>query len=260
MDFKVKKENGFEFVEEGQGPILMLLHGLFGALSNWRDVLKYFSQDYKVIIPIMPIYEMPLRKTNVGGLTDYIHDFIIYKDYQDLTLLGNSLGGHVALTYALEHPSRIKGLVLTGSSGLYENALGGTFPRRNNYDFIKSKVEYTFYSPKTATKELVDEVYEIVNNRQKGMKIISMAKSSIRHNLKKEIQNITMPACLIWGSNDKITPPYVAEEFNKLMPNSELNFLNECGHAPMMEKPSEFNAVLKPFLEKVIFQPNPEDA
>lgn len=260
MDFEIKKENGFEFVEEGRGPVLLLLHGLFGALSNWREVLNYYSANYRVVIPLMPVYDLPLKKTNVGGLTDFIHDFICYKDYQDVTLLGNSLGGHVALTYTIEHPSRIRAMVLTGSSGLYENSLGGSFPRRNNYEFIKSKVEYTFYSPETATKDLVDEVYEIVNNRSKGMRIIAMAKSSIRHNLKKEIKTIQIPVCLIWGYDDKITPPYVAEEFNKLLPNSELNFIKECGHAPMMEKPQAFNKVLEPFLERVIYQPNPENA
>ncbi len=260
MEFEIKKENGFEFVEEGEGPVLMLLHGLFGALSNWQEVLNYYSVNYKVVIPLMPVYKMPLKKTSVGGLTDFLQDFIKYKNYQNVTLLGNSLGGHVALTYTLEHPSKVKAMVLTGSSGLYENALGGSFPQRNNYEFIKSKVEYTFYSPETATKALVDEVYGIVNSRQKGMRIVALAKSSIRHNLKKEIQTIKIPVCLIWGYNDKITPPHVAEEFHHLLSNSELNFLDKCGHAPMMEKPQEFNEVLKPFLEKVIYQPNAEKA
>ncbi len=260
MKLRTKKENGFEFVEEGEGPVLMLLHGLFGALSNWQEVLRFFSTRYKVVIPLMPIYEMPLKNTNVGGLTDYIHEFIKYKQYQHVTLLGNSLGGHVGLTYTLEHPEKVSAMVLTGSSGLYENSMGGSFPQRNNYDFIRSKVEYTFYHPETATKALVDEVYETVNNRSKGMRIIAMAKSSIRHNLKTEMQQIKIPVCLIWGANDNITPFYVAEEFHKLIPNSELHFINECGHAPMMEKPEAFNRVLQPFLEKVVPRPNLQNA
>lgn len=260
MKLKTKKENGFEFVEQGEGPVLMLLHGLFGALSNWQEVLRFFSSRYKVVIPLMPIYEMPLKSTSVGGLTDYIHEFINYKQYHHVTLLGNSLGGHVGLTYTLEHPEKVSAMVLTGSSGLYENSMGGSFPQRNNYDFIRSKVEYTFYDPETATKDLVDEVYETVNNRSKGMRIIAMAKSSIRHNLRKEMQQIKIPVCLIWGANDNITPSYVAEEFHKLIPNSELHFINECGHAPMMEKPEAFNRVLQPFLEKVVPHPNLQNA
>jgi pimeloyl-ACP methyl ester carboxylesterase len=144
----------------------------------------------------------------------------------------------------------VKALVLTGSSGLYENAFGGSFPRRESYDFIKEKVEFTFYDPSTATKELVDEVYQIVNDRAKVIKILAMAKSAIRHNMSKDIHKIKVPVCLIWGKNDRITPPDVAIEFNELLPDSELYWVDECGHAPMMEQPDKFNVYLKQFLDK----------
>jgi len=260
MDLKIQREGNFEFVEEGEGPVLLLLHGLFGALSNWKDVLNNYSKNYKVVIPLMPIYEMPLRESNVGGLSDFIQRFIEFKGYEQVNLLGNSLGGHVALVYALEHPEKVSSMVLTGSSGLYENTMGGSFPRRNSYDFIKSKVEYTFYEPDVASKELVDEVYNIVNDRQKSIRIISMAKSSIRHNLKQEIKKIDVPVCLIWGNNDSITPPHVADEFYRLMPHSEVHYIDKCGHAPMMEKPEDFNQTLEAFLNKVIKSPNPQNA
>jgi pimeloyl-ACP methyl ester carboxylesterase len=251
MDFQIKKEGKFQFIEEGEGPILLLLHGLFGALSNWSTVLDVFSKKYKVVIPLMPIYQMSLPKTNVDGLSDFIHEFVEFKKYPPATLLGNSLGGHVGLVYALDHPEHVHSMVLTGSSGLYENAMGGSFPKRKDYNYIKAKTEYTFYDPKTATKELVDEVYEIVNSRNKGLRIVMMAKSAIRHNLGKEINNITVPVCLIWGRNDNITPPEVADEFHTLLPNSELHFIDKCGHAPMMEKPEEFNKILDGFLDKI---------
>lgn len=256
MDFKIKKDNGFEYLEVGKGPILLLLHGLFGALSNWKDVLHYYYKRYKVVIPLMPIYDMPITKTSVRGLSNFIHKFILHKNYPPVTLLGNSLGGHVALIYCLDHPGYVESMVLTGSSGLYENAMGGSFPKRNDYGYIKSKVEYTFYHPETASKSLIDEVYQIVNDRFKAIRIITMAKSAINHNLSKEIKNINIPVCLIWGKNDKITPPNVAEEFNNLIPNSELRFIDKCGHAPMMEHPKIFNRYLGAFLSKVLHRSN----
>ncbi|MEX0968640.1 MAG: alpha/beta hydrolase [Bacteroidia bacterium] len=252
MEFRVKQENNFEYVEEGEGQVILLLHGLFGALSNFRDVLSYFSKHYKVVIPIMPIYKMPMIKATVGELSNFIHRFMEFKQYQQVNVLGNSLGGHVALIYTLQHSSRVSSMILTGSSGLYESSMGGTFPKRNNYEFIKEKVEFTFYSPGTASKELVDEVFGIVNDRTRAMKIIAMAKSAIRHNLRKEITKINVPSCLIWGYNDQITPPEAAEEFNDLLPNSELHFIDKCGHAPMMERPDEFNQILEQFLSKVL--------
>lgn len=251
MEFSIKEENGFKYIDEGEGEVLILLHGLMGALSNWTDVVDEFKKDYRVIIPLLPLYDLPLITTGVKSLAKFVHKFVKYKKFKNITILGNSLGGHVGLIYTLNHPEEVKSLVLTGSSGLYENAFGGSFPRREDYEFIKEKVEFTFYDPATATKELVDEVYQIVNDRIKVIKILAMAKSAIRHNMAKDIHKIKVPVCLIWGKDDRITPPEVAVEFNQLLPDSELNWVDKCGHAPMMERPIEFNAYLKKFLDRI---------
>jgi pimeloyl-ACP methyl ester carboxylesterase len=251
MDFVLKEENGFSYIDEGEGDVLLLLHGLMGGLSNWDKVIEDFRSEFRVIIPILPIYDLPLLTTGVKSLAKYVHKFVTYKELSDVTLLGNSLGGHVALIYVLSHPSVVRSMVLTGSSGLYENAFGGTFPKRGNYEFVKEKVEFTFYDPKIATKELVDEVYRTVNDRHSVIRILAMAKSAIRHNMKKDLNKIEIPVSLIWGKDDKITPPEVAIEFHELLPDSELHWINNCGHAPMMERPEEFNRLLKGFLERI---------
>lgn len=251
MAIEVKHEGDYSYVDEGQGPVLLLLHGLFGALSNWEAVVNKFSPNYRVIIPLMPVYSMPLISTGVGSLAKFVHKFVQYKKIDEFTLLGNSLGGHVGLVYTLDHPEKVKAMMLTGSSGLYENSMGGTFPKREDYNYIKTKVEYTFYDPQTASKELVDEVFEIVNNRDKVIRILAMAKSAMRHNMAKELPNIKQETCLIWGKNDTVTPPEVAEEFKTLLPNATLNWIDQCGHAPMMERPEEFNVILEAFLKKV---------
>jgi pimeloyl-ACP methyl ester carboxylesterase len=251
MEFSIKEENGFKYIDEGEGEVLILLHGLMGALSNWTDVVNEFKKDYRVIIPLLPLYDLPLISTGVKSLAKFVHKFVKYKKLKNITVLGNSLGGHVGLIYTLNHPEEVKSLVLTGSSGLYENAFGGSFPKREDYDFIKGKVEFTFYDPAIATKELVDEVYKTVNDRIKVVKILAMAKSAIRHNMSKDIHKIKVPVCLIWGKDDRITPPEVGLEFNQLLPDSELNWVEKCGHAPMMERPIEFNAYLKKFLDRI---------
>jgi len=250
MDFVLKEEHGFSYIDEGEGEVLLLLHGLMGALSNWDAVIRDFSKEYRVVIPILPIYDLPLLTTGVKTLAKHVHRFVTHLGLTDVTLLGNSLGGHVGLIYCINHPQVVKSLVLTGSSGLYENAFGGSFPRRESYDFVKEKVEYTFYDPKVATKELVDDVFQTINDRNRVIRILAMAKSAIRHNMAKDLHKINIPVALIWGRNDKITPPEVAVEFNQLLPNSELHWIDQCGHAPMMEHPEEFNRLLKAFLEK----------
>jgi 2-hydroxy-6-oxonona-2,4-dienedioate hydrolase len=253
MSYEIKQDGKFSFIEEGNGETLMLLHGLFGALSNFQDLIEHFRQHYKVVVPILPLLDMDLLHTSVGGLEKFVHKFIDHRGYNGIHLLGNSLGGHVGLVHILRHPEKIKSLILTGSSGLFENGMGDTFPKRGDREYIRNKTAFTFYDPAMATDELVDEVLEITSNRMKVIKIIALAKSAIRNNLGEELKAIKQPTCLIWGNNDNVTPPFVGEEFHKLIPNSELHFIDKCGHAPMMEVPHEFNIILETFLAKVKF-------
>jgi pimeloyl-ACP methyl ester carboxylesterase len=248
MALTVKEENGFRYVEEGAGPVLLLLHGLFGALSNWEGVVGPFSKSYRVIIPMLPIYEMPIREAGLDGLRKFVEDFVELRQLNDMTIIGNSLGGHIALIYALSNASKVKKLVLTGSSGLFEDSMGGSYPKRGNYQYIQERVSYTFFDPKVATKELIDEVFEITNSIPKCLRIVAIAKSAQRNNLAEDIPNITAPTLLVWGLNDTITPPVVAHEFNRLIPNSVLRFIDNCCHAPMMEHPEKFNELVEEFL------------
>ena len=250
MQYEIKQSGKFKFVQEGSGESLVLLHGLFGALSNFKDLVDFFKEKYTVYIPMLPLYDLTNFDTSVSGLAKHVAKFIDAKKLNNVHLLGNSLGGHIALVYCLAHPDKVKTITLTGSSGLFENGMGETYPKRGDKDYIRKKVELTFYDPNSATEELVDEVYNIVNNRLKAVKIIYLAKSAIRHHLGEELKNIKQPVCLIWGKNDTITPPMVAEEFKKLLPNSELHWVDKCGHAPMMEVPKEFNILLSDFLNK----------
>ena len=251
MQYEIKEQNKFKFIEEGEGEPLVLLHGLFGALSNFKDLIEYFRHHYKVVVPMLPLFDLDILHTTVGGLAKFVHKFLEARDYRNIHLLGNSLGGHVALVYLLKHPERTKSLILTGSSGLFESGMGDTYPKRGDYEYIKKKTEVTFYDPRMATKELVDEVFSITNNRIRVIKIIALAKSAIRNNLGDELNNIKQPTLLIWGNNDTVTPPFVAREFQRLIPNSELHFIDKCGHAPMMEVPEEFNIILHKFLKKL---------
>ena len=241
----------FNYIEKGEGEVIVLLHGLMGGLSNFKDVINFFSlKSYKVIIPELPIYSLPLKETTVTAFSDFLEEFIKYKNLSKVILLGNSLGGHIGLIYSNKNPNFVKSLVLTGSSGLYENSMGESYPKRENYNYIKRKTEEVFYNAEVATKEIVDEVYETVNNRDKLVRTLAIAKSAIRHNMSDELPNIKTPTLLIWGENDLVTPPEVAREFESLLPNSELKWIKKCGHAPMMEHPNEFNRILFSWLNQ----------
>lgn len=244
----VRELDDFRYIEEGEGEVLLLLHGLFGALSNWEHVLTQFSPQYRVIIPLLPIYEMPIKQANLAGLLQFVTAFVQRKQLEKFTLIGNSLGGHVALMYALQQPAQVQRLALTGSSGLFENTMGGSFPRRGSYEYIAERVAYTFFDPNTVTKAYVDEVFSVTRDIPKALRIVAIAKSAQRNNLAQDLPRIQAPTLLIWGLNDTITPPLVAHEFHTLLPHARLRFIDQCCHAPMMEHPHKFNALLEQFL------------
>ena len=252
MKNELINEGGFKYIENGDGRPIIILHGLMGGLSNFKGVYDYFPSDnHKVIIPELPVDSTPILKTNVATFSKFVFDFIQYKNLKDVVLLGNSLGGHVALLFARDYPKLVSGLIITGSSGLYEKSMiGDGYPKRSNYDYIKTKTEEVFYDPNIATKEIVDDVFASVNDREKLVRTLSLAKSAIRHNMAKDLPKMNTKTLIIWGKQDSVTPPNVAEDFNSLLPNSNLSWIDKCGHAPMMEHPNEFNKIMKDWLSK----------
>ncbi len=249
MATELKTSGKFRYLDEGNGEVVVMLHGLFGALSNWEPTIQSLKNDYRVLVPILPIYDMPLISASIEGLKKFVEGFVAELNLPPFHVMGNSLGGHIALVYTVAHPEMVKSLILTGSSGLFENAMGGSFPKRGSYEYIKERVGYTFYDPATASEDLIQEVFEITKSVSKCMSIVAIAKSAQRQNLAGELHKIKTPTLLIWGLNDTITPPHVAHEFNRLISGSELRFIDKCCHAPMMERPVEFNQILLTFLK-----------
>ena len=249
MNKTVIKEDKYRYIESGEGQAIIILHGLMGGLSNFKTVYDFFPlKGFKVIIPELPIYSMSISDTTLKSLSEFLYEFIAFKGLKNLILLGNSMGGHIGLLFAKKHPELLDGLIITGSSGLYENNMGDKYPNRENYNWIKSKTEEVFFNSKIATKELVDEVFDTVNDRNKLIRTLALAKSAIRHNMANDLPKMKIPTAIIWGNQDTVTPPDVAKEFHKLIPNSNLYWIDKCGHVPMMEHPKEFNKIMHKWL------------
>jgi 2-hydroxy-6-oxonona-2,4-dienedioate hydrolase len=254
--FPIHETGSFRYNEEGPAdppiPPVVLLHGMLGDLSNWVDTVEALSENgYRVLAPILPVYDFPLSETGVPRLTKYVHDFVETLELDSAVLVGNSLGGHVALLYALNYPETVHAMVLSGSSGIYETTMGSSFFRRQDREFIKERTEMTFYDPVHATEELVDEMLEIVNDRPRAFRLLKFARSADEETVTEQLSQLDMPSLLVWGQNDIVTPPEVAEEFRDRMPNARLEFIDKCGHAPMIEHPDTFNALTLDFLEEL---------
>jgi len=233
---------------------MILLHGLFGALSNWDNVIMNFKSNYDIHVPALPIYE-DRKGDGLENLVKFLEEYIEYAKLENLILVGNSLGGHIAIIYAHRHPEKVSKLILTGSSGLYENTSVGGFVKRGNLSYISERVAYTFYDPAVATDTLVAQVFQITTDNKKCFAILKMAKSAQRNYVADLLSQMLTKTLLIWGIDDRITPVEVAMEFKRLMPQADLFLLKECGHAPMMERPKEFNKLTQSFLNNRANEP-----
>ena len=247
----IHNELKYKLMEKGSGDPVIMLHGMFGDISNWKPAIEEISASFRAIALELPYLELEPRLCSVGVLTEFLANFIESNKLKDVSLIGNSLGGHVALDYAINYRDGVHKLVLTGSSGLFER--GGfedDIQRYPTKDYLTSKIGEAFYDKKFVTDEMVDEVYQLLQSRKNKLKIVKISKSAKRYNLAGQLSMITCPTLLIWGKNDIITPPGIARIFNDNIKNSKLVLINGCGHAPMMEKPEEFNRHLMDFLLK----------
>lgn len=245
-----RRQGKFYYVEVGEGvPVLLLLHGLFGEFSNFSAVLECFGGRCRVVVPSLPITTIALSRASVEGLVEYVEGFVKELAINgDIVPVGNSLGGHLAVLFTHRNMERVKAMVLTGSSGLYERTLGNSYPRRGDREFIRERVRMTFYDPAFVTDELVDTVMKMIEDRKVALRLVRISRSAMTTRVVEELKQIRVPVCLIWGREDQITPVSVAQEFLEYLPNAELHLLDRCGHAPMMERPEEFCRIMEDFL------------
>lgn len=251
-------ENGaFRYVDtdpfaKGKAPIL-LLHGMMGDVANWEHTIEDLSDDgYRVVVPVIPIYSFPLRLARLETLVGFLIDFLDRIGVSRAVLAGNSMGGQLAVLFAHDFPERTLALVLTGASGIYEADLGSSIMRRKDKEYLRSRVAKTFFDPEMCTDELLEYVIDTINNRDRAVRLIRFARSIQEGTVQDLLPAIKAPTLIVWGRNDEITPLDVAETFHSSLSDSRLRILDRCGHAPMIEHPKLFNAIVLEFLESVI--------
>ena len=259
MTYPIHEAYGYRYLDEGPAtdrPPVVLLHGLLGEVTNWAATVGALAaRGYRMLVPVLPIFDLPPNQSNLQGLVEHIRGFIETLRLQPMALSGNSLGGHIALLYALHHPEHVAALILSGSSGIYEVETGKTMFRRRDRNFIRERAALTFYDPIHVTDELVERSYDLANDRTRALQLLRLARSLQSETIADQLSEIDVPTQLIWGRDDRITPPDVAEVFLRRLPRAELHFIDRCGHAPMIERPEAFNRLALAFLHKTIGAP-----
>jgi len=248
VDAKTSPE--FRWLERGDGDAVVLLHGLMGAMEHWEPTVDTLGEMCRAIAPALPIFDAARSEPSVPGLGRYVVRLLDELDIDGAVVGGNSLGGHAALEIALKRPDRVTGVILTGSSGLFERGFTRNVPHVPTADYVRTKMEEIFYDPALVTPEWVAAVRRVVTMRSTALRVIQFARAAKRHNVAADLRRISVPTLLVWGKDDRITPPDIAERFHALIPDSELVFITNCGHAPMLERPEAFTEIVEQWLRE----------
>jgi pimeloyl-ACP methyl ester carboxylesterase len=229
-----------------------MLHGVLGQASNWAALLPHIPGGCHGAALHFPLFDNAPRLDSLAALIDYAAGFVASLDTEQVVLAGNSLGGHVALHLALRLPQQVAGLVLAGSSGLLERTFGivpGLYPSR---EWIAERVREVFYNPDCISAGLIDEVSQVLHSRGCLRRLVSLFLSARRDDLTGRLGAVRCPALLVWGCEDIVTPPTAARQFHALLPDSELHFIERCGHVPMLEHPYVFSTLLNDWWQRRI--------
>ncbi len=216
-----------------------MLHGLMGGVDNWRGIIPLLPESCRPMTVRLPFLDERENLKSVGDIIEYAAKKIDDSGIERFVLMGNSIGGHVAVHLVSRYRDRVVGLVLTASGGLFERGTARISPRPTRA-WVRKKCCEVFYDPKHVTDEMVDDVFKTALHREVTRSLVKLAKSAKRDNVASRLGDIECPTLLIWGVDDIITPPCVGEEFHRRIPQSEMVWLNHCGHAPMIEHPEAF--------------------
>jgi len=247
------QEKRLRFYDVGSGQLpVVLLHGLFGTPSNWQPIMLDLAEHYRFLALQLPIDPDEVRRhtasESVGQLTEHVVHFLDELGLDRVVLCGNSLGGQVALDFTRTHPERTESLVLCGSAGLYERSLSGGRTPRVCREFVRERVSEIFYDQTHVSPELVDDAFNMLSDRPYRRFLLKIAKATRDRYMLDELGNVKVPTLIVWGREDSITPPFVAEQFCEHIPDAELVFIDRCGHSPPIEQPAAFARLLHAFL------------
>jgi pimeloyl-ACP methyl ester carboxylesterase len=240
----------FRWLERGEGEPLMLLHGLMGRMDHWDAQLDGLEDVCRPIALSLPIFDRAIERASIQALAAHVAAFLAAIDVPQAVVGGNSLGGHVALEMALAHPEQVTGLVLTGSSGLLERGFTRGVPHRPTTEYVRSRMLDVVHDPGLVTDSWVESVRAVVNDRASALRVLRFAQAAKRHTVADRLGEIAVPVLLVWGEDDRITPPDVALRFASLLPDAELALVPHCGHAPMLERPEAFNRLVRGWLAR----------
>jgi pimeloyl-ACP methyl ester carboxylesterase len=260
------------WAEGDSGSNVLLVHGLGGSVENWAPNIGPLSRYHRVfaldLLGFGRSDKLPIVRS-IFDLVRFIGDFMQAMQIEKASLIGNSLGGGLALQFAIESPEKVTSLVLVDNAGMGRETIRDfklvsipllgeilTRPSRKGMVGLWRKI---VYDPSVITGELLDLTYDLATLPGARRALLSTLRAGIgfrgqRDKLTKalleKIGTIAVPALIIWGRQDRILPVAHAEICRRRLPDSELHLFDNCGHMPQIEHPDEFNRLTLEFLAR----------
>lgn len=223
----------------GRGTPLFILNGLLGLNKHWHPCLSRFAEVSDCMLVEPPLLELAGDQCSVSGVVRIVTELIERLADGPAVLAGNSLGGHVAMRIALGRPELVRGIVLIGSSGLFERTFEKNVMHSPSREWLENKIGDLFCDRANVPPGMVDEAYAELRHRKGARALVKLGRSAKNDHVGEEIPHLRTPTLLVWGRQDNVTPPEVAEEFRSLIPGSRLEWIDRCGHAPQIERPDD---------------------
>lgn len=242
------------YIEAGQGPTVILLHGLGSVKEIWAANIGALSAKYRVYALDQVGFghsDKPLLEYKIATFVDFLFGFMQSQNLSKATLVGNSLGGWIALDFAARHPEMVDKLVLVGSAGLpWEKAPAADLNPASLAD-MRTLLESIFYDKKMVTDQFVLQAFTNHARNNDGFTIQRTLAGFAQNQFEDaKLSSLHAPTLVVWGRQDELISVSQGEKLRDGIPGAKLVVFEQCGHVPQLEKPAEFNQALTDFLGK----------
>ncbi len=255
--------------DEGEGPVVVLLHANYSSLFMWEPWVVALRERYRVIRLDLPAHGLtgpePSGNYTLERIQQLFEKFVDEKGLERFTVVGTSIGGTVAMRYTADHPDRIERLVLISPGSLEPRVRGRTTPANVpkvadllGYILPKSFTRFMltndYGDPERVTDAVVDEWYEMWMREGNRLAMLNLLRQYVSGGVEDKIRAVSVPVLLIWGEKNKRVPLALAYETKELLVNSpevRLEVLPGIGHMLVQEAPEASSQLIRRYLDEV---------
>lgn len=256
------------YQEKGMGTPLVLIHGFTSSTYSWKEVFEPLSKNFRVIA-------LDLKGFGFSGKPDgdysrraqamLVAHLLDYLKVEKAWLCGNSMGGEIALNFALQNPQRVVGLILVDSAGVNVPGSGSLAPAYllvpvvgrvlmalalRSDKLVREGLVKSFYDPAKVTDERVAYYHRPLKTRGGQLAALRARTQADLFPIEQDLQKITAPTMIIWGAEDQLIPLAAGRKMNSLIKDSKLVVLENCGHLPQEEMPGRVVEEMTKFIAR----------